>query len=345
MPAYAQVQANSDPLLASTPEFDLADPYLVEKATELGNDPQRIFAFVRDAIGFESYVGSLRGARGALWSNAGNALDQASLLVALLRIAGIPTRYAQGTLAKAQAQELIASMFLPAPYRVVGFVPDDAEKSDPVNDPALIAEAQAHFWVEFQQGGAFIAADPAFRSASLGQTFTAATGQFAVVPDGLRHKVRVWLEAETEGGALNPELARQTVLDHSFTAAELVGKPLSLGHFVNSSAQGGLIGVNYSHTYSPYLLVGQNDGDISDDPLIRGEDYQELISSIFGSLARQVLTGVFLHMEVIQPGGQTESFERALVDRIGYAARQSGGDVVLDGVTGEQAALMEQNII
>jgi hypothetical protein len=72
VPAYAQPQASSDPLLASTPEFDLSDPYLVAKANELGKDPQKIFAFVRDSIGFESYVGSLRGARGTLWSNAGN---------------------------------------------------------------------------------------------------------------------------------------------------------------------------------------------------------------------------------------------------------------------------------
>ena len=55
-PAYAQPKANGDPLLASTPEFDLADPYLVEKANELGKDPQRIFAFVRDEIGFESNI-------------------------------------------------------------------------------------------------------------------------------------------------------------------------------------------------------------------------------------------------------------------------------------------------
>ena len=328
-PAYAQPQANGDPLLASTPEFDLADPYLVAKANELGKDPQRIFAFVRDEIGFESYVGSLRGARGALWSNAGNALDQASLLIALLRISGIPARYAQGTLAKDKAQELIASMFLPAPYRVVGFVPDGAEKSDPVNDPALIAEAQQHFWVEFQQGGAFVAADPAFRSAQLGQTFTAASGQFAEVPDNLRHKVTVRLQAETGGNAFDVDLQKQKLLDYTFTSAELVGKPLSIGHFVNSSAQGGLIGANYTHTYSPYILVGQNDGNIEDDPIIRGQDYQEFISSIFGALANSVVTGVFLEMDVIQPGGQKETFERALVDRIGFAARNSSGETNL----------------
>jgi hypothetical protein len=317
VPAYAQPQANGDPLLASTPEFDLNDPYLVAKANELGKDPQRIFAFVRDSIGFESYVGSLRGARGTLWSNAGNALDQASLLIALLRISGIPARYAQGTLAKDKAQELIASMFLPAPYRVVGFVPDDAEKSDPVNDPALIAEASQHFWVEL--GGGFVAADPAFRSAELGQTFTAASGQFAEVPDNLRHKVAVRLQAETGGNVLSAGLDKKVVLDYTFSSAELVGKPLSLGHFVNSTPGAVLI-----HTYSPYLLVGQNDGNISDDPIIRGQDYQEFISGLFGALVNQVVTGVFLEMDVIQPGGQKETFERALVDRVGFAARNSG---------------------
>lgn len=37
----------------------------------------RLFAFVRDEIGYEWYVGSLRGARGTFWSRAGNALDRA----------------------------------------------------------------------------------------------------------------------------------------------------------------------------------------------------------------------------------------------------------------------------
>ncbi len=161
----------SDPLLASTPEFDLADPYLVEKAAELGNDPQRIFAFVRDEIGFESYVGSLRGARGALWSGAGNALDQASLLIALLRIAGIPARYVRGTLDQARARELILSMFEP-PLRVLGCLPEQAILADPENDAELIAEVRQHFWVEFGAGGSFSAADPTFMTAQVGSTFT-----------------------------------------------------------------------------------------------------------------------------------------------------------------------------
>ena len=60
------------------------------KAAELDYDPQRIFAYLSKEVGYESYVGSLRGARGTLWSSAGNALDEASLGVALMCASGIP---------------------------------------------------------------------------------------------------------------------------------------------------------------------------------------------------------------------------------------------------------------
>jgi transglutaminase-like putative cysteine protease len=92
-PAYGQAAD-----LAPTPDADSTDPFIVQKAQELGNNAAQIFAFVRDEIGYESYKGSLRGARGTLWSKAGNALDQASLLIALLRASNIPARYVQGTL-------------------------------------------------------------------------------------------------------------------------------------------------------------------------------------------------------------------------------------------------------
>ena len=336
--------AQSGPL-DSTPEFDLEDPYIVDKAAELGNDPQRIFRYVRDEIGYEVYTGSLRGARGTLWSGAGNALDQASLLIALLRASGVPARYAAGTLAEEAAQILIASMFEPAPYRVVGFVPDGAEVSDSVNDPALIAEARPHYWVEFNAGGGFKAADPSFKQAGIGESFAATEEVFEEVPDERRHRVTVRLIVEKQDGVLlGPLLNHATVLDETFSSAELVGKPLSIGHFVDTKPEIGLFAGNYTHTYSPYLLIGQNDGDITDDPIIRGDDYQEFLSSSFSGLANSILTGVFLEVDVVEPDGGVERFERALLDRVGFVARQGGGAVILDGIDAEQPAINEQSI-
>ena len=319
-PAGAQTTGDS------TPEFDLNDPYLVAKAQELGNNPSAIFAFVRDEITYEVYEGSLRGARGTLWSGAGNSVDQASLLIALLRISGVDASYLQGTLATAEAQTLIASMFEPEPYRVVGFVPDDAEISDPVNDPELIAEASQHVWVDAGPGMGDL--DPSFRAAFEGDSFTAVSASYSEVPDNLRHKITVRLRTEKSGGLSSLfgfGFQETIVLKETFTAVELVGKPLSLSHFVNSSGQGGLLGTSYTHTYSPFLTIVQNDGNLENDPIIRGLDYQEFLSSVFGGLANSYLTGLFLDIETTQPNGQTELVERAILDRVGYAARQGAG--------------------
>ncbi|MBL3528400.1 MAG: transglutaminase domain-containing protein [gamma proteobacterium endosymbiont of Lamellibrachia anaximandri] len=80
--------------LVSTVDADHEDRFIQEKIAELGPGSGAAFAFVRDEIGYEAYTGSLRGARGTLWSDAGNSLDQASLLIALLRGQGIGARYA-----------------------------------------------------------------------------------------------------------------------------------------------------------------------------------------------------------------------------------------------------------
>ena len=319
--------ADASDLLVSTPEFDLDDPFIIEKAAALGYDPQQIFSFVRDQVGFESYEGSLRGARGTLWSQAGNAMDQASLMIALLRASGVQAQYVAGTLNKANAQTLIASMFEPAPYRIVGFLSDGVEKSDPMNDWELINESRRHVWVEYDNGGVFVSADPSFKSAVLGQTFAGAESRFEEVPDERRHKIGIRLNVEQNRALLGP--ITTTVLEFSFTSSELVGKPISLGHYVDSDLQPSLFGTTATHIYTPYLIVNQNDGDINDDPLYRGQDYQEYFSAVLPYLASTPITGVFLQIDTVLPGGSVETEERALVDRIGYAGRNSG-ETVLD---------------
>ncbi|MDR1498085.1 MAG: DUF6531 domain-containing protein, partial [Puniceicoccales bacterium] len=64
-------------------------------ADSLGNSPARIFEYVYNAIEYEHYYGSKKGAHLTLLEGAGNDTDQCSLLVALLRASGYSSQYVQ----------------------------------------------------------------------------------------------------------------------------------------------------------------------------------------------------------------------------------------------------------
>jgi len=94
----------SDLPVEPTPE-DLAptidaqhSPEIIEKAAELGNDPVKIYEWVRNNIDFEPYYGSKKGATETLSELAGNDMDTASLLIALYRVSSIPARYVTGVI-------------------------------------------------------------------------------------------------------------------------------------------------------------------------------------------------------------------------------------------------------
>jgi hypothetical protein len=282
-PAAVLRAGSVDPsLLASTPDANTADPFIQEEAAKLNYDPQQIFDFLHNDIGYNSYLGSLRGARGTLWSSAGNALDDASLGVALMRASGTPAQYVSGTLSKSQAQQLILSMF-PASYQTVGYIPAGTQVSDPANDPQLLAETESHYWFQFDTGKGMANADPLMSGATVGQTFTTATGTFTEVPDNLRAKTEVSLTVEIYNQAdaafaLYP-FQDTVVLDQKFNDVDLVGHPLTIGNLVSQSG----ISATFSaitNTYSPYLQVGDEAiPDPSQDQIIRGIDYQEVLTS------------------------------------------------------------------
>ncbi len=66
------------------------------KADELDNAPVEIYEWVRKSITLVPGRGSLQGAAGTLETGRGNPTDHASLLIALLRAAGVHARYASG---------------------------------------------------------------------------------------------------------------------------------------------------------------------------------------------------------------------------------------------------------
>jgi uncharacterized membrane protein len=327
-PAATLRPGNVDPsLLASTPDANTTDPFIQEEAAALGYNAQNIFDFLHNDVGYNSYLGSVRGARGTLWSTAGNALDVASLGLALMRASGIPAQYVQGTLPFGQAQNLILSMF-PTSYQTVGYIPAGTTTANPAQDPQLLAETEAHYWFQFDAGQGFEDADPLI-GAFVGSTFTAAQGTFTEVPDSLREKTEVTVQAEIYSQANaafgGTGLTKTTVLDQTFNDVDLVGRPLTFGNFVSSTGAGGLVFSTVTNTYSPYIQKGDDAFDSSQDQLIRGTDYQEVLTNF--PLGSQFLTGLFLNFTLNGPEGAPETYAKTLVDRIGFAARQTGGTI------------------
>jgi RHS repeat-associated protein len=77
-------------------EADAITPEIQALASGLRNDPVKIYEYVYNYIGYECYYGSKKGAQLTLMERSGNDMDQAALLVALLRAAGLTASYAHG---------------------------------------------------------------------------------------------------------------------------------------------------------------------------------------------------------------------------------------------------------
>ena len=322
------------PYVSPRSAADASDPVIIAKATALSHDPAQIFAFVRDQVGIDSYAGSLRGAHGTLSGMAGNAIDRASLAIALLRASGFTARYAQGTLAYPDAQRVVARGFA-NPQRFVGCYNTGAI-SNPAVDFTLDSDTQTHLWVQYQAvaAGAWIDLDPAFAEAVSGQTFTTATATFNDIPETLQHKIRVRINVESysQASALYGfGLGTTTQLDQTFDSVDLVDKPLTVGHFVSRAAPAGPSFSAIVNTYSPYLTIGDSATAVDDYQVVRGADYSETLTNF--PLGTTIVTGVFVDIDVTAPNGNPQSFRRVLVDRIGYATRETGGSIATPAPT------------
>ena len=82
--------------LAETPEVQFTAE-LRQIATLLENNPVQLYEFVRNNFTYDPYYGSIKGSQGTLLLQNGNDIDQASVLIGLFRVSGIPARYANGT--------------------------------------------------------------------------------------------------------------------------------------------------------------------------------------------------------------------------------------------------------
>jgi RHS repeat-associated protein len=116
VPAYASAAAVA-PVAQDTAEGpDVAFTAEILALTRtLHQNPIELFEFVRNQIQTEFYYGAMKGARETLRQKKGNDLDQASLLIALMRASGVPARYVRGTAALGDEQARLWTTMTSAP--------------------------------------------------------------------------------------------------------------------------------------------------------------------------------------------------------------------------------------
>ncbi len=94
--AFSAPNGPTEADLEHTTEAPLTDE-IANLAAELNHNPVDIYTWVHNNIRYIPSYGSIQGAQMTLEAKRGNAMDTASLLIALLRASGIPARYAYGS--------------------------------------------------------------------------------------------------------------------------------------------------------------------------------------------------------------------------------------------------------
>ncbi|MFN9780925.1 MAG: hypothetical protein ACK55V_13535, partial [Alphaproteobacteria bacterium] len=139
------------------------DPELKRLAAALGNDPDRIYAYVRNEIDVIPLFGIHAGARGCYIDKACTPFDQAEFMVELLRSAGVPASYQMGTitLTGAQFNDWFGITNAAAARKLMadGGFPATVSGTTTVTSVTL-----SHLWVRATIGGVNYVFDPAFKT-------------------------------------------------------------------------------------------------------------------------------------------------------------------------------------
>lgn len=134
--------------LAETVDVQLT-PQIRAKALELGNNPVKIYEWVRNNIEFVPTWGSIQGAQMTMLTKQGNAFDTASLLIALLRAAGIHARYTTGTVTLPIDKVMNWAGGFTDPMAALDFMSSGGIPTKALTEGGKVTHARLeHVWVE-----------------------------------------------------------------------------------------------------------------------------------------------------------------------------------------------------
>ena len=149
-PAYlGGGQATTPDDVKSTAEAPISTE-IANLAQSLGWSPVLIYEYVKNNVETEWYWGCMKGAEDTLRQKSGNDCDQATLLTALLRASGYPTRYVRGTIEFFPDIELAKNLTgLDDPQKVAELFQKAGIPYKPVMNGSVISNIQIeHVWVE-----------------------------------------------------------------------------------------------------------------------------------------------------------------------------------------------------
>lgn len=365
-PAAAPAEGSPQPVSSQLDDVAKAlvpQDYEIAALAKSLPDVDSAFGFVRDKIRFESYSGILRGGQGTLDARAGNALDRAMLLAAILQSNKVSVRIVTGQLPEAQAQQLFDRIFetgaASSPQAIVS--PQAAALKDRVfargrrdynvvvsalgGVPAaplpsrddVVKEIEQHAWVQAQRKGQWVDLDPSFPDSSVGKTYATVAQSYDTPPAPLMQKVTIRVIAETlDSGALKKDV----VLESASPAYQLLDSEVLLTHQVYRpfSGQGGDLQFVFGNkdTMQPILSI---DGNIVEGkPINYGAGASpagaatpnavQAAANAFGTPASHapdgpVFVAEWLEFQVDFPDGRSETTRRVLIDRGGTAWRRA----------------------
>ncbi len=198
---------------ADTPAADWMQPYRTLRL-------DAAFEAVAQRVRFEPYIGIQRGARGTARVQAGNAVDQALLLAAILRASGYEVRFVHGSLSPENARALVRGLYPPrVPSATFGA---EYAPYEMAADERLAALVRDHYWIEVNQGATWLPIDPSFPRAKIGEAYGTASDRFTEPPADLYQRAEFTWRIDTTARAA------QQVARWDGTIADLGLQPISL---------------------------------------------------------------------------------------------------------------------
>jgi transglutaminase-like putative cysteine protease len=299
--------------LAETVDVQLTSE-IRAKALELGSNPVKIYEWVRNNIEFVPTWGSIQGAKMTLLTKQGNAFDTSSLLIALLRAAGIHAHYVTGTITLPIDKVMNWAGGFTDPMAALDFMSSGGIPTKALTEGGKVTQARMeHVWVEAfinfipsrgakhinGKGETWIKLDPSFKQYS----YTNGIDIKSAVPfDAQAYLTQIQSTAtinEAQGyvTGVNSTLTQQTMQDYqtrvqsyisqnypNATVGDVLGKkeivkkeyPYLLGTLPYRTAVKGTAFTEIPDTLRHKLSFSVTNGDFDESPLAITKNLAEL---------------------------------------------------------------------